>query len=105
MPTKSAKFLINNLKLKALICNLCQALLNFWKSLKLKLFKRERDVPQTFTKMSTIFTREDCLVHFPELCLIFISFAALQEKMLQTLNKKVEEVYRNCIGDNEANIR
>ena len=25
--------------------------------------------------------------------------------MLQTLNKKVEEVYRNCIGDNEANIR
>ncbi|CAH3026085.1 unnamed protein product [Porites evermanni] len=27
-----------------------------------------------------------------------------QEKMLQTLNKKVEEVYRNCIGDNEANI-
>lgn len=27
-----------------------------------------------------------------------------QEKMLQMLNKKVEEVYRNCIGDNEANI-
>lgn len=27
-----------------------------------------------------------------------------QEKMLQTLNKKVEDVYRNCIGDNEANI-
>ena len=25
--------------------------------------------------------------------------------MLQMLNKKVEEVYRNCIGDNEANIR
>ena len=25
--------------------------------------------------------------------------------MLQTLNEKVEEVYRNCIGDNEANIR
>jgi len=27
-----------------------------------------------------------------------------QEKMLAQLNKKVEEVYRNCIGDNEANI-
>ena len=27
-----------------------------------------------------------------------------QEKMLQQLNKKVEEVYRSCIGDNEANI-
>ncbi|XP_060082227.1 cilia- and flagella-associated protein 100-like [Ylistrum balloti] len=27
-----------------------------------------------------------------------------QEKMLQALNKKVEEVYRSCIGDNEANI-
>ncbi|KAI8511179.1 Cilia- and flagella-associated protein 100 [Branchiostoma belcheri] len=27
-----------------------------------------------------------------------------QEKMLQSLNKKVEEVYRACIGDNEANI-
>lgn len=27
-----------------------------------------------------------------------------QEKMLQMLNKKVEEVYRHCIGDNEANI-
>ncbi|XP_031571792.1 cilia- and flagella-associated protein 100-like [Actinia tenebrosa] len=27
-----------------------------------------------------------------------------QEKMLAALNKKVEEVYRNCIGDNEANI-
>lgn len=27
-----------------------------------------------------------------------------QEKMLQMLNKKVEDVYRNCIGDNEANI-
>ena len=25
--------------------------------------------------------------------------------MLDALNKKVEEVYRNCIGDNEANIR
>ena len=28
-----------------------------------------------------------------------------QEKMLAQLNKKVEEVYRSCIGDNEANIR
>lgn len=28
-----------------------------------------------------------------------------QEKMLIVLNKKVEEVYRSCIGDNEANIR
>jgi len=27
-----------------------------------------------------------------------------QEEMLAALNKKVEEVYRNCIGDNEANI-
>ncbi|XP_046840054.1 cilia- and flagella-associated protein 100-like isoform X2 [Xenia sp. Carnegie-2017] len=27
-----------------------------------------------------------------------------QEKMLKALNKKVEEVYRNTIGDNEANI-
>ncbi|KAK3737753.1 hypothetical protein QZH41_017217, partial [Actinostola sp. cb2023] len=27
-----------------------------------------------------------------------------QEKMLAALNNKVEEVYRNCIGDNEANI-
>ncbi|KAL8558193.1 hypothetical protein ACOMHN_036282 [Nucella lapillus] len=27
-----------------------------------------------------------------------------QEKSLQTLNRKVEEVYRSCIGDNEANI-
>lgn len=27
-----------------------------------------------------------------------------QEKMLAQLNKKVEEVYRLCIGDNEANI-
>ncbi|XP_022081515.1 cilia- and flagella-associated protein 100-like isoform X2 [Acanthaster planci] len=27
-----------------------------------------------------------------------------QEAMLDTLNRKVEEVYRNCIGDNEANI-
>ncbi|XP_057297161.1 cilia- and flagella-associated protein 100-like [Hydractinia symbiolongicarpus] len=27
-----------------------------------------------------------------------------QEKMLLQLNKKVEEVYANCIGDNEANI-
>ena len=28
-----------------------------------------------------------------------------QQKMLDSLNKKVEEVYRSCIGDNEANIR
>jgi hypothetical protein len=28
-----------------------------------------------------------------------------QEEMLANLNKKVEEVYRSCIGDNEANIR
>lgn len=28
-----------------------------------------------------------------------------QEIMLQQLNKKVEAVYRSCIGDNEANIR
>ena len=28
-----------------------------------------------------------------------------QEKSLQSLNRKVEEVYRSCIGDNEANIR
>ncbi|XP_041347544.1 cilia- and flagella-associated protein 100-like [Gigantopelta aegis] len=27
-----------------------------------------------------------------------------QDKMLNALNKKVEEVYRSCIGDNEANI-
>ncbi|XP_038069732.1 cilia- and flagella-associated protein 100-like isoform X1 [Patiria miniata] len=27
-----------------------------------------------------------------------------QEAMLDTLNRKVEEVYGNCIGDNEANI-
>lgn len=27
-----------------------------------------------------------------------------QENMLAVLDKKVEEVYRNCIGDNEANI-
>ncbi|XP_071960569.1 cilia- and flagella-associated protein 100-like isoform X2 [Antedon mediterranea] len=27
-----------------------------------------------------------------------------QEEMLESLNKKVEEVYRNTIGDNEANI-
>ena len=25
--------------------------------------------------------------------------------MLSSLNKKVEDVYRSCIGDNEANIR
>ena len=34
-----------------------------------------------------------------------VNCVSLQEKMLQMLNKKVEEVYRNCIGDNEANIR
>lgn len=38
----------------------------------------------------------------------FFSFGDLgtddQEKQLTTLNKKVEEVYRNCIGDNEASI-
>lgn len=28
-----------------------------------------------------------------------------QEAMLDMLNAKVEEVYKNCIGDNEANIR
>lgn len=28
-----------------------------------------------------------------------------QERMLEELNKKVEDVYRSCIGDNEANIR
>ena len=28
-----------------------------------------------------------------------------QEKMLASLNRKVETVYRVCIGDNEANIR
>ena len=28
-----------------------------------------------------------------------------QEKMLAALNKRVESVYRVCIGDNEANIR
>ena len=28
-----------------------------------------------------------------------------QEKMLASLNRKVEQVYRSCIGDNEANIR
>lgn len=28
-----------------------------------------------------------------------------QEQRLAELNKKVEEVYRSCIGDNEANIR
>lgn len=28
-----------------------------------------------------------------------------QEKMLRDLNKKVSDVYRSCIGDNEANIR
>ncbi len=27
-----------------------------------------------------------------------------QELMLSALNKKVEDVYRSCIGDNEANI-
>jgi hypothetical protein len=27
-----------------------------------------------------------------------------QDKMLKELKEKVEEVYRNCIGDNEANI-
>jgi len=28
-----------------------------------------------------------------------------QQKMLDDLNRKVEDVYRSCIGDNEANIR
>lgn len=28
-----------------------------------------------------------------------------QEQHLNELNRKVEDVYRNCIGDNEANIR
>jgi hypothetical protein len=28
-----------------------------------------------------------------------------QEKMLQELNRKVEDVYKSCIGDNEAQIR
>ena len=28
-----------------------------------------------------------------------------QERMLAALNKRVEGVYRVCIGDNEANIR
>lgn len=28
-----------------------------------------------------------------------------QQKMLDSLNSRVEEVYRSCIGDNEANIR
>ena len=27
-----------------------------------------------------------------------------QEKMLEVLKDKVEQVYRSCIGDNEANI-
>ena len=28
-----------------------------------------------------------------------------QEKMLAALKKNVEDVYRSCIGDNEANIK
>ena len=28
-----------------------------------------------------------------------------QEAMLQSLNSKVGEVYRRCIGDNEAGVR
>ena len=35
----------------------------------------------------------------------FVLIVLIQEAMLDTLNSKVEDVYGNCIGDNEANIR
>ncbi|OWF34674.1 cilia- and flagella-associated protein 100-like isoform X3 [Mizuhopecten yessoensis] len=75
---------------------------------KLKMEKETQILKDQIDKLNTQIYKEEARAEDLKIKAKMFSYGEFkaedQEKMLQALNKKVEEVYRSCIGDNEANI-
>jgi len=75
---------------------------------KVKMEKETQILKEQIDKLNNAIVREEEKAKDLEVKSRMFSFGEFksedQEKMLGALNKKVEDVYRSCIGDNEANI-
>lgn len=78
------------------------------KNTKAKMEKETDILKEQIERLNTAIAKEEEKAHDLETKARMFSFGEFkaddQEKMLSLLNKKVEDVYRSCIGDNEANI-
>ncbi|KAL3853111.1 hypothetical protein ACJMK2_016688 [Sinanodonta woodiana] len=78
------------------------------KNTKVKMEKETQILKEQIEKLNDQITKEEKKAEDLRMKSKLFSFGEFkaedQELMLQQLNKKVEEVYRSCIGDNEANI-
>lgn len=78
------------------------------KHTKVKMEKETQILKEQIDKLDNAIVREEEKAKDLEVKSRMFSFGEFksedQEKMLGALNKKVEDVYRSCIGDNEANI-
>ncbi|XP_033746555.1 LOW QUALITY PROTEIN: cilia- and flagella-associated protein 100-like [Pecten maximus] len=78
------------------------------KQTKIKMEKETQILKDQIDKLNTHIFKEEARAEDLKIKAKMFSYGEFkaedQEKMLQALNKKVEEVYRSCIGDNEANI-
>lgn len=78
------------------------------KQTKRKMEKETQILKDQIDKLNTAINREESKAKDLKLKAQMFSFGEFkqedQERMLEELNKKVEDVYRSCIGDNEANI-
>lgn len=78
------------------------------KQTKIKMEKETQILKDQIDKLNTQILKEEARAEDLKIKAKMFSYGEFkaedQEKMLQALNKKVEEVYRSCIGDNEANI-
>ncbi|XP_064605525.1 LOW QUALITY PROTEIN: cilia- and flagella-associated protein 100-like [Liolophura sinensis] len=75
---------------------------------KVKMEKETQILKEQINKLNTAIVREEEKAADLEMKSRMFNYGEFkaqdQEIMLQQLNKKVEAVYRSCIGDNEANI-
>ncbi|XP_074644117.1 cilia- and flagella-associated protein 100-like isoform X2 [Tubulanus polymorphus] len=78
------------------------------KQTKIKMEQETRILKEQIDKLNSAIHREEEKAADLEMKAKMFSYGEFkaedQEKMLNELNQKVEEVYRSCIGDNEANI-
>lgn len=78
------------------------------KNTKLKMEKETSILKEQIDKLNSQIRKEEKRAEDLKIKAKMFSYGEFkqedQEQMLSQLNKKVEEVYRSCIGDNEANI-
>lgn len=78
------------------------------KQTKIKMEKETAILKEQINKLNSQIKREESKAQDLKIRAKMFSFGEFkaedQEKMLQELNRKVEDVYKSCIGDNEAQI-